>query len=922
MSGYASQTKTMLQSASRSPTEIVHLPLQHHVESKPHLPTKRRRDSICGLGTFTKPFIIKPCPESPYDKPTTFKPIRIIGRSQLPLTFLDTSADSDLAPHRLFSASIDILEKQQDHQENEDGISIPKVLIARHETNKTLYAMERVQSCVFSLCRLAGWLKEKDMTDLWDPLRVHEYPALHGPHLPHVDGAQWWQHAIVQTEPSERPAKRAKLSMFRRSEDAVDTETTKEEVQPLEIEEILVLSETVQPRLLVADIADVPVDPPSPQQQLETLVQQYLDAVYLSKTSLAYFAKGPITRIRTAFTSPEEGAPQTYQLVTFLRSMLLGHKASDKKYRDKLPELIKTIPRGCFSDDELVAGPLKLRKTKKKLKMNREGVYPLEEDLVKRWWISEEPNLEVHGEENIEQRIKRRIGDLRVREALAQMMLMLEIIALEALSTYKVPSEEDQAADGAGETQEGPQTKPKKRKKKLEDVKLLLDLLLDKLCIWQSVDQDGILDFDSKLSKLDDGSNMSGKGGSSDRLQGFCVEVIIPFYVSRLPEQARMINKKLGGPIHTSPPKRKAVKPPITSRKPGEPKEPEGKKSRRTLGRVATDTTAQAMARKRTPSLHRSATDSHLLNHVKREESEVPLAAIPFQRSPSNAARQSLSQLKHLKGRQIDLSGPSAATAAKLQHKKRVEEDLQEAITALKKPNRGLAVGGYVDDLERRGLGSSNKTKKTGNASRKALKDIQVTATPRVGKRTKDILEQTPSRLRDPFIRENHGDSPPTSSFCIPSSGIRPAPSMLTGMVPRNVARQHIANSGIAETPTKGLVSKSFDGSGGVRRAIFATPAKKFASSPPENMKSTPGGIFATPIKNATMALVSQPSFTPPPAFATPLKAIPPAPAAAPDTPVPTLSHRPEDNQGQSIYDALGWNDDDDLGWNDDDDLY
>jgi hypothetical protein len=816
-----------------------------------------------------------------------------------------------LAPHRLFSASIDILERQPDAQEKENGIPIPKVLIARHETDKTLYALEHVQSRVFSLCKLAGWLKEKDMADLWDPLNLNAYPRMPELHASHFDGAQWWQHAAVRTEPAERPAKRAKLSMLRPSATVGGIEPTKEAVQPQETRELSALSENAQLNHIVAELPEVLMDPPSPQQLLEALVQQYLDAVYMSKTSLAYFAKGPITRIRTAFTSPEEGAPQTYELVVFLRSMLLSHKANDKKYRDKLPELIKSIPPGFFSDDELPTGPSKPKKSKKKIKLNREGVYPHEEDLVKRWWVSETLNLEAHGEENIDQRIKRRIGDLRVREALAQMIIMLEIIALEALSTYKVPCGEDQAANGIQETQEESQTKPRKRKKKLEDVKLLLDLLLDKLCIWQSVDQDGILDFDSKSSKHDDGSNMPGRGGSSDRLQSFCVEVIIPFYVSRLPEQARMINKKLGGPAHTSTPKRKALKPPVISRKSGEPKEPEAKKSRRTLGRVATDTGMQAAARKPTPSLHRSATDSNLLNHIKREESEVPMAAIPFQRSPSNAARQSLSQFKHLKGRQIDLSGPSAATAAKLQHKKRVEEDLKDAITALKKPNRGLAVGGYVDDLERRGLGLSSKTKKTVNVSRKALKDIQVTATPRAGKRSKDIIEQTPSRLRNPFAREHNGDSPPTSSFCIPSSGVRPAPCMVPGTVSRSILGQQMASSGIAETPTKAPVSRSFDDSGHVRRAIFATPAKGFASSPPEKMKSTPGAIFATPTKKPTTALDNQPSFMPAPVFATPLKAV--VPAAAPDTPVPTSSHTAEDKHGQSIYDALGWNDDDDL---------
>jgi DNA replication regulator SLD3 len=100
MSMYALQTKTMLKSVSNSPLHLLGAAAKRD-ESKPQLPSKRKRDAICGLGAFTKPFIIRPCPESPYDKPATFKPVRVIGRSQLPLTFLDTTADDNFAANSL-----------------------------------------------------------------------------------------------------------------------------------------------------------------------------------------------------------------------------------------------------------------------------------------------------------------------------------------------------------------------------------------------------------------------------------------------------------------------------------------------------------------------------------------------------------------------------------------------------------------------------------------------------------------------------------------------------------------------------------------------------------------------------------------------------------------------------------------------------
>ncbi|ORX95412.1 DNA replication regulator SLD3-domain-containing protein, partial [Clohesyomyces aquaticus] len=756
------------------------------------------------------------------------------------------------------------------HEAQEGEKTQSKVLVARYETNKALYAVERVQARLYSLCKLASWLKEKDVGDLWDPSNLMLYPSFPKVAYSESDGGQWWQRAVVKTEPEERAIKRAKISMLR-------PKPANEIRKPNETVETTHMSDRVDSAM--GDLPhELPMDTPSPQQLLETLVHQYLDALYLSKTSLAYFAKGPITRIRAAFTSPEEGAPPTYDLVAFLRSMLLSHKAGDKKYREKLPDLIKSFPPGSFSDDDQVDETSKPKKSKKKVKLSREGVYPQESDVVKKWWMSELPSPEVYGEETIDQRGKRRIGDIRIRETLAQMILMLEIIALEALSTYKPPPDQEPAAGEEAET------KPKPRKKKLDDINLRLDLLLDKLCIWQSVDQDDIFDFDAKANKKGDGAD--GKG-SGDRLQSFCVEVIIPFYMNRLPEQAMMINKKLGGPVHISPPKRKAMKPPTTSRKSGEPKEPDTKKSRRTLARVGTDTVSQAATRRtKAPSLTRSSTDPAALQRgIKREVSEVPLSAIPFSRSPSAAARQSMSQFKHLKGREIDLS-TSAAAAAKLKHKKRVQEDLKEAITALKKPNRGLAAGPYADELlERKAASVSSKPKKTSNPARKIVKDVLVSATPRIDRRTKEI-EQTPIHHHNPFfIKRTEHDTPASSSFCIPSSAVRPASTVVAGTVQRSVTGRTMAAPSIAETPSKAPTSKNPMLSPGAPNTD-----KAFGSPSAIKINSTPPAIFATPTKEHPA--VAESPLPAAPVFSTPARSQP---------------------QEQSIYDALGWDDDDDL---------
>jgi DNA replication regulator SLD3 len=896
MSTYALQTKTMLSYVSDKPVHILGLTATRD-ESKSELPSKRKRDFLSGLGFSTTSFTIRPYPDSPYAKPASFKPIRIISRSQL-LSFLDNAAAEHYPPNGLFTARIDVLE--QDETKQEQGGHTSRVLIARHELDRVLYAIERVQTRVYSICKLAPWLKEKEVGELWDPASASVYPILPAILPGQHAGGPWWKHAVVETQLAERPTKRARMSMVRRTAEMAHI---KAEFQQ-ELDHVKTPLDQVEISTVPEPAHEGPPHFLTPPEQLDLLVQHYLEAVYTSKTSLAYFAKGPITRIRNAFTSPDEGAPPTYELVTFLRSMLLSPKTSEKKYYEKLPMVIKAIPVGMVSDEEGAAKPSKGKNSKKKIKLSRDGVYPSEDVFIKKWWRSEMANTENAGQETIETRIRRRIGDLRVRETLAQLIVMLEIVALESLATQRGPSEPGPLVNDS-QPKEDSQDQPKKRKKKLDDIALQLDLLLDRLSIWHATEEVGILDFDSKAAKQQDSTDSNGKNGS-DRLHGFCVEVIVPFYMSRLPEQALAINKKLGGPTIASS-KRKAMRPPLTSKKSGDSKEPETKKSRRPLARVATDNTGQT-GRKDIPSLARSATDTTLLRQsIKRETSEAPLSAIPFKRSPSRA-RQSMSQLRHLQGREMDLTATSAAAAAKLKHKARVEDDLKEAIATLKKPNRDLAAGSYMAEIEKRGLGSANRSRKQANPVRKVVKDIQVTATPRVGRRTKIMVEHTPIHYHQhPFIRPPPTNTVPQSDLVIPSSGVRQPSSVVPGTIQRSVTARELAQPGIAETPSKSPTTMSFT-SGTARRTIFATPVKSSTRLFDADPHPT-SNIFETPVKAVRSSPPTKNNAMPPVVTATPIKA-----AISHEEIAPMAFATPaKQAEEPSIYDALGWNDDDDF---------
>ena len=184
----------MLESVSDKPIHIRELTATRD-ESKPQLPSKRKRDFLSDPKTHTKPFTIRPYPDSPHAKSASLKPIRVISRSQLPLTFLDTSAEEQSPPNSLFTARIDVLENDKDNQEQE--VEAPKVLIAECEVVRSLYAVERVQARIYTICKLAPWLKVEDMVELWDPANVPAYPVPSDLDASQRAGGLWWQHAVV-----------------------------------------------------------------------------------------------------------------------------------------------------------------------------------------------------------------------------------------------------------------------------------------------------------------------------------------------------------------------------------------------------------------------------------------------------------------------------------------------------------------------------------------------------------------------------------------------------------------------------------------------------------------------------------------------------------------------------------------------------
>lgn len=210
-------------------------------------------------------------------------------------------------------------------------------------------------------------------------------------------------------------------------------------------------------------------------------------------------------------------------LIDFLKTLVLTTVQIDKKYRETIPELISKMKTMVESSDE---GRRKKRRIKR-MKLGKDGLYPYEEDHIKTWWMANKPELKDDDTNIPTHQIKSLGSMLRTRETQLQMILILEILALEPLRSPE-DAEESQlpTLPGAAESQ-GQMAPPPAKKRNKHNLPILVDVHADRLTIWQStISDEQLLLEDSQVSKHA-GEGQSQKG-SSEPLKDFCVDVIIP----------------------------------------------------------------------------------------------------------------------------------------------------------------------------------------------------------------------------------------------------------------------------------------------------------------------------------------------------------------------------------------------------------
>lgn len=814
----------------------------------------------------------------------TFESVSKLLRAHLPLSWLGSPpANTSVPPGSLLQGQI----KQVSSLDY-------SVLVARQIPNGGLYVLEKVEDACFVVHPLQPFVSEKWIKDasigaappvsmqmLMHYVPMPEYPEprdlCRTPSMTASDTA-------VKV-PKNRRGAAARLSILSQMEKQDDgTPSPRLQELPQHVDE---------PQTVVSAVSDAPQQIEAPleekcltlhaesaapagssttlgdsQTDLLTpayLRQRYLDHLYKVKTSLAFYVKGPLGRAR-ARAKAENASMTIADLANFYRDSVLSAKRMDLKYKESLKDAILSIAQ----NSEAAEDEHPKRKPTKRTKLGKDGLWPTEPEFIRFWWYRRDSKAATSQADNASE-LRDAVAAQRMREAQMQMILILEILVIEAKQnerkgdSQKPVSEDPDAKVESIEQEVGVNMKSEKRVRK-RDLEAELGVLADKMCIWHSV---GLELNDSQDSHKTKGDEDGEQDETRHKLRHFCTDILIAFYNHRLPTLCRRLCKTLAGPVLYDQIQKEA-----RIKQNNAKSVPPGAVLRRAAsknGQLERVLSEQGSGKPSPPALLRSSTLPPV-PHFKREPSET------FSRSHSRQMSLSFSN------REVDLEADAQATASKKRKLDLVTSQKQElaaAIQALKKPNRQDAGKGYMDELELR---------------RSQLKQpVLITATPKADRR------KTMGDARDePIVLPVA-----VTDMLIPSSTTKSRVVGTFKSASRSSSKKRAVLAAIHDTPSRSTSRKSDP------LQINSRSSNRRQSS--AELVSVPDAILATPSKPKPKPKDLSEVFT------TPMK----MPKSSADDKenefrVTEMACKTMDRAmampvADTIYDTLGWNNDYDL---------
>lgn len=601
------------------------------------LSSTRKRKRQDGRMYPGSPFVVQPHVSSLFDATIKVSPAVVLPRSKIPIQWLAG------VPARLFEAQIEI-----------PALSAPgNVVIVKVDGEKQLSAIEKAKDNCYVLYRLSNQLQMKDVRKT--AAQTKHLSSMDENNARYIYGDSWW----CGVGNSEFPF--AECDYLSADLAALEMGTALPEISDAAISTPAVARLPLSPHAEHAIEASMPeIKAPSIAEILGQMNKQYFDTLYVTKTSLAYFSKSTLSRARAVCLECGNGQPNTLfvELAEHLQTMILPLNKMDLKYKESFLQ--------CALDERVTDSTV-----------FKSG----EERFIQRW---REATFEDRFIRRSDSDFKQKLQELRIREMELQIILLLEILALQKENpTILIPNQD--ISKGRNGNAKLRRRKPKAADK-LPDPDVLLDLLVDRLCIWHSIGSE---------TNEKGGIPVKGKEGTSekDHLRHFSVEVIMAFYASKLPEKCASINKKFG--VHVLSPSKPSSM--IRSAK----KEPRTNKP---------------------PSMNQSIT-TWTIPHSSRANTEpLSLLAAEGASGPKTVRGGTLNSKSFTKKIvQLD-TNPT---------QKKADEELKNVIKTLKKPNRLAVSSEIVDDAEKRLANARNKYHKPKKPTKSSSTNVLVSATPK-----------------------------------------------------------------------------------------------------------------------------------------------------------------------------------------------
>lgn len=463
----------------------------------------------------------------------------------------------DFSASRFYESHIKILDLE--------GRLGSNVLLARLETKRIIYAIERQDDGLYALCKLGAWV---------DVGRLAQYATVRCQQRlePYRPAPQGTASSFPLTTPQlHKENKKRRLAIEeihsmvkkRARSQSLATVMSGDTTQPIlpesgspgdntagngplvqeESESKLSNPQADAHAMPEPDIVEPSLSQPSAEDILQNLRTQYVEALYHSMVricfelsvisdtnqlqgSLAYFAKGPLSRARAAFHLDCDSNLEMTDLIDFLKSLVMTTVIIDKKYRETMPELISKMKTLIDDSDNADSKPKK-RKAKK-IRLGKDGLYPSELEHIRRWWNDNKPAVSDDKSATPEE-VKYHISCLRRRETLLQMILIMEILALEPLARSKESMEDSQlpGMESQAVTLIASAEAPIKKRSR-HNFPMLLDVHADRLCIWQSTTLDEVKALAESQVHSQGHAADNSERHNSDPLKDFCVDIILP----------------------------------------------------------------------------------------------------------------------------------------------------------------------------------------------------------------------------------------------------------------------------------------------------------------------------------------------------------------------------------------------------------